>query len=350
MNDFKTHANEINDHINNTIEDIKNNHIDPNRVWNNKTTGGQIATAIGLVLGGFNPTARPNAAMEFFQKQIDNDIKAQELDLNNKHSLLNAYYHQYGNLKDATDMTRLTQAAIIADKLNTAAANATSPIAAARAKQQAADIQMQMAPLANSMAMRRTLMSVTSGQGAGSNEKAQSDPAQFIPFLVPKEHQEATYKEVSRAQDTRKVADSALKNYDAVAEKMRSMGGLGRAGVAAYSPAELHTLQAELGTTVGDMEGSVREMAMNNVKGAYMPQPTDTDARLAARRKGLEEYLKLKSSAPRAKSFGIDLDKFGSTTRQMPAPQEDQRLAQYEAWAKANPNDPRAQAILNRKR
>lgn len=342
MDQYQDHYNHIDQERQAFQDDIINKHIDPNHYVGSMDFGNKIQTAIGLALGGLGGSGRDNPALDFLNKQIDRDIDAQKAELGKRETLLSANMKQFGNLRDATDMTRLMQSDIIQTQLKQAEAKAMDPISKARAQQQIGALQQQVGPIAQQLATRRMLMSP---QAAGSISNM--NPSSLVPAIVPKEHQEAVYKELERAQNTRQVAKTALANFDKVAAQMKSAGGLGRIGTAAYSPAEATALEAELGTTVGDQEGTVRETAMHNVKNAYLPRANDTDTRLATRRQELANYMTLKSNAPRAQSFGIDLDKFASTSRDPMASLTPQQQS-FAKWAKANPNDPKAALVLKK--
>src|ERR1700728_611058 len=69
------------------VDDINNGHIDPEKYWDNHS---KLASGIGMILAGFNPTNRPNAAIEYIQHQMDNNLKAQSENLGAKKSLLEA--------------------------------------------------------------------------------------------------------------------------------------------------------------------------------------------------------------------------------------------------------------------
>jgi hypothetical protein len=138
------------------IADIQNSHIDPNQYWTGDKNGNgshsRIASAIGMIIAGFNPTSRPNAAIEFLENQMAANIKAQEQNLNSKQNLLQANLRQFGNMKDAADMTRLMQADMVKNQLLDASAKAGTPMAKAAALKAAGDLQMKYAPLQQQMA------------------------------------------------------------------------------------------------------------------------------------------------------------------------------------------------------
>lgn len=339
--DYQTHYQDLDNERKAFVDDITAKHIDPNHYIGSMDTGRKFDTAVGLILGGFAGGGTSNQAQEFLNKQIDRDIAAQQSDIDKKQTLLGANLRQFGNMKDATDMTRVMMNDIVVNKLKMAEATAVNPLAKARAQQQIGQLEQAIAPMVQQLATRRMLQSLGSG-GPADKALAGVDPATFVPSVVPESRQKDVTEEIKTAQNTRQITNEAMKNFDEVAKELSSVPG--RVGVAVYSPAQLQALEAELGSTVGEKEGSVRETAMHNVKNAYLPRVTDTVERLANRRQKLVKYLQLKSATPTAIQYGIDLDKFESTTRKQVQP--DTRA--IEQWARANPNDPRAQLALKK--
>lgn len=344
MGDYQKHFNELDQERKAFQQDIIDKHVDPNHYLGSMGSLDRIMTAGSLILGGLGAglAGGGNAGLDFLNKQIDRDIEAQKIELGKKETLLSANLRQFGNMKDATEMTRMMMGDMITAKMKEAVAKQASPMAQAKFNQFAGQLEQALAPTMQQLAVRRALAS-----GSASQETSKQDPANFVPAVVPKEHQEAVYKELERAQNTRGVAKTALENFDKVAKVLTSAGGLGRVGARIYEPAQLQALEAELGSTVGDMEGTVRETAMHNVKNAYLPRLTDTAARLAERRKELANYLKLKGAAPRAKSFGIDLDKFESTSKNPEASLTPQQQS-FVKWARENPDNPKAKLVLKK--
>lgn len=109
-------------------QDVLNGHINPNQYLENMSTGQKISTAIGLFLGGISSaqTGQPNPAMQFLQSQIERNLKSQELNQANKHTLLNALERQFGDKIVAANMFRSIDANIMAHKINQAAATSMS--------------------------------------------------------------------------------------------------------------------------------------------------------------------------------------------------------------------------------
>ena len=143
-------------------DDIRKGHINPNAYFENKSVPSKIATAIGLVLGGISSgqTGQPNPALAFLQAQTERDIAAQKANLDNKHNLLSALQHQYGDTVTAEHMFRAIRANQTAEQLAEATAKAGSPMAKAAGmqaygllKQQAS----QYAQLANLNGLKASL-------------------------------------------------------------------------------------------------------------------------------------------------------------------------------------------------
>lgn len=119
-------------------QDIRNGQIDPDKFWTGdpKTGAGghsRIASAIGMIIAGFNPTNSPNAAINFLKFQMEQNLQAQQKNLSSKENLLAANLQQFGDLKSATEMTRIMQNDVVVSQLQQAASQAQTPLAKAAA-------------------------------------------------------------------------------------------------------------------------------------------------------------------------------------------------------------------------
>src|SRR6202020_262 len=130
-----------------------NGHIDPEKYWTgtkDPVTGEQvgghskIASAIGMILAGFNPAGKPNAAIDMLKFQMENNLKAQAQNLDSKQNLLRANLQQFHNVRDAMDATRLNIADITQAQLGKAAATAKSAGAQNAAAMAKLQLQKQM--------------------------------------------------------------------------------------------------------------------------------------------------------------------------------------------------------------
>lgn len=147
-------------------DDYQAGHIDPNRLMSSKDTLGKIGTAIGLLLGGIGGglLGQENPALKLLNQQIERDIEAQRAELGKKENLLKFNLQQFGNMKDATEMTRAMQAGIVASKLQAEAAKVKDPLAKARLLQAAGEYEANViAPTIQKMSARQALNSAMSG-------------------------------------------------------------------------------------------------------------------------------------------------------------------------------------------
>lgn len=157
------------------MADIKNGYIDPNKYWTGGPNGegghSKVAAGVGMILAGFNPTNSPNAAINYLKYQMDQNLEAQKQNLGAKQSLLSANLRQFGNLREATEMTRIMQNDIMSNELLSAAGKAQTPMAKAAALQAAGQLQREAAMQSQQFAFMRS-MSQMGQDGSGGNEAA----------------------------------------------------------------------------------------------------------------------------------------------------------------------------------
>lgn len=130
------------------IQDIRDGHVSPEKFWKGDPKTGEgghskLMTAIGIILAGFNPTNSPNAAIEFLNKQMDANLRAQAQNLSSKENLLAANSRRLGDLRAGYELTRLQSRDIMIAQLETAAAKAQNPLAQAAAQQAIGQLQAQ---------------------------------------------------------------------------------------------------------------------------------------------------------------------------------------------------------------
>lgn len=124
-------------------KEISDGKINPDDYWK---THSKVGTAIGLIIAGFNPTSRPNAAAELLQHQMDQNLQAQLANLNSKHNLIAAATQKYGNLRSGIEAAQILQTQMLSHKLDLAAAQAADPMARAKMLQLSGQLKLQAAP------------------------------------------------------------------------------------------------------------------------------------------------------------------------------------------------------------
>lgn len=284
------------------LKDIQDKHIDPNRFVANLDTGSRIATAIGLIASGMGAgmAHQENAAVNFLHKQIDNDIKAQQAELGKKENLLSANMRQFGNMRDAMDMTRVMQSDILANQLKMEAAKQMGPMAKANLLKAAGELEMKSAPVLSQIAMRKTLMSGMS--------KGQVAPEAVIRMVVPEHEQAAATKELKEAQGAYRAKDNVLSAFDKAAQ-------LNTVGNKLTSPLQTKRQVAALVQPI--IAGLSKETAGRfteqdaHMLATLFPEAMDDDGTRDLKRAQVVKLITEKLHFPELKKWGIDLSTSG---------------------------------------
>lgn len=286
------------------IEDKK---IDPNRVYHNMNTGQKVLAGIGLILGGFSGAAsQANPVAQMIHDAISKDIDAQKNDQSQTMSLWKMNREEYGNDLAANLVTQNQILKVAEVQLNQAASAAKGPMAAAAALNNKSLIDKQLAE----NRFKLSLMQPTS-------DSIGLDPAKKVSWLVPPAQQAKVFDEIDAAQNTTRNAPAILDAFDQASKEVRPLtSGIHTSGTAFVpgmdSPGQ-KALHAQLGPTFKDVEGTVRQAAMDNMFKNTTPQFGDGDSTIASKRASLINYMTAKSSAPTASGSGINLSQYPST-------------------------------------
>lgn len=146
------------------------------------------------------------------------------------------------------------------------------------------------------------------GTGSPKGPSAETDPAVLVRARVPQKLQPKAFDEIQAAQNTSQNAPKILEAFDNAANNIHAADF-----VPGMDNADQKALHALLGPTFKDVEGTVRQAAMDNMNKNVTPQFGDDKNTIKTKRAALEAYLQSKSAAPTLKGFGIDLKKFKST-------------------------------------
>lgn len=305
---------EINDKINQQnallLNEVKNKKIDPNQFWHSMDTGQKVLAGISLFLGGFASGfgGGPNPALDYINKQIDRDIDAQMKDRSDKINLYKINLQLLGDQKSAELASRMQQLNMSALRTAQKTQQATSQVAKMNGQKITNDLIQQAAQIQQSLSLRQFIAK----EAAKKDSFIPMNPADLIPKMVPERMQKEVEAEVKRAMDTKKLSKTALKNFDELTEEYK--GFFGRPAAAIYTPAQRGILRDIIAQTVGDLTGSVRELAFQEAMNAYMPTANDTEYRSKKKREGFVSYLTSKQAAPTFRSWvGADIDRFEQT-------------------------------------
>lgn len=123
------------------------NKIDPNRVWNNMSSGNKVMATIAIILGGLGSggNAENNAALKVINKAIDDDINAQIKQGENAKQLYQLNLQRYRDTQTALEATRMQMNSIAQGQLAALAAKYGGETAKAKAQSLLGMLQQQNA-------------------------------------------------------------------------------------------------------------------------------------------------------------------------------------------------------------
>lgn len=197
--------------------DLANGHFDPNAYIKNMTTGGQIATGIGLILGGMGAglTHGPNMAFEFLQSQINRDLDAQKAEVGKKENLLSHNIALMGNARAGYEMTRLQLNDVVGSQIRMEADKAATPIAAAQAQIQNGLIGEKKAQTMRQIALLQSAQRLQQGTG---NPASSLRLMQMSGMITPQQY-ESGNKELEKGMETEKLRGDLTNSFQDLSGK-----------------------------------------------------------------------------------------------------------------------------------
>ncbi len=342
---YQSNFKELEDHRKGLSQAIQDQHIDPNHYMNSLGVGGKILTAVGLVLGGIGGGHGPNVGQQALDSLIDRDINAQKAELGKKENLLAANMKQYGNIREAADVTRIQMSDITANLLRQNAAKSSDPMAQARAQQAIGELDQKVAPLMAQMALKKTIaQTAASGQG---------DTSQLISQL------RVMNPEMAKEMESRYVPQMGMSQIPLTAEVRSSL----------LAKQQLGTALKELQDWSTKHSGSVDPATVNYgaTKAAEIQSMYRNAINGGVFKKGEQEFIdniidsdptKFFNSirvAPKIKAVQeTNESQLNSLKRSVGLPVQDMaanlnpQQQSYLQWAKANPSNPKAQAVMKK--
>lgn len=319
------------------------NKIDPDRYWNSKSTLGKLSAGIAMGLGGIaaGVNGGSNLVMDQFNKAVNNDIDAQKSEQGKSMSLWKMNREAFGDDMRANLATQNQLYTGLQAKLAKAAAQVQAPEAKFHASQLLDQIEQQK------IANRQRLGLLTQGQtgAGGAGNLSSADPLNLAtdPNVVPADRQKDVISEIGKAQYVNQNAKDLLSLYDK-ADKENTIAG--RAGRLGYEPPSMKSLRLLAVPLLKDNDGRVNEAALSSFN-EILPGPGEREGTGQAKRAAFENFIRMHQEAPTAKAYGIDPQRFKSTSSSPQASMSPQE-SQYYNWAKANPSDPRAKAVMQK--
>lgn len=302
--DYQSHYKDLEDERSHFMHDVENQHIDPKHYQSTMGVGNKIATAIGMILGGFGAAAgQENGGVAMFNKLIQQDIDAQKSNLGKSENLLNANMKQFGNLRDATDMTRVMKMDLISNQLKLEAAKAQSPMAKAKALQASGDLKMAASQQLGQLAMRKTLMTGVNG--------GQIPPEMLIRtgIIAPADHSNFV-KELKDAKDANSLRDNTLSAFDQLV-KINTIANRTKHPIDATS--QVNTIKGlALDKLTKDVSGRVTPETVKLVGSAFDTAGKSTETAAKARNE-LHKLLSQGMHYPTLSAYQVDANSLGKT-------------------------------------
>lgn len=358
MQDLHQKYEQIGNEIHQKYEDlaakVEQGHIDPSQWWNSKSTGSQIATAIGMMFAGagLGASGHPELASKAIDDAINRDIDAQKADLSNKNSLLGKYMEMYNNLPQAEAAARLTLHAATEGLVNQQAAKLGSQNAPLVATLYAADNRkkglQQVEGLAKSQAMAGMYEDLSKpAPKAGSQEEAYVNDMNRKRILLPDQGKvmEARYLPgvgVASREIPDKIRDELTARKD-LSEKLAELENFSRKNSGTVMDRKIVNQGGALARNVQDAyrranaQGVFKESEKDFVEKSIATDPTAFFAKYRTI-PGYQTVRKMNDDTIKhyQKSYGVKPFQSEASGGQNQQAME---------WLQANPNDPRAEAV-----
>jgi hypothetical protein len=296
-----------NDSMAQQLADPKSN-VDPNNYYHNLGTGGQIRSALALIIGGIGSglTGGPNVAMQVINNAIARDIESQKLNLGKKESLLSTNLARFKDMKMAQTATLAQMNSMVQGQI--AATTARYGGLAGQAGTQSALGQLKNQNLQSMMNLKQQVFQQQLQQHLASGDVTKDNPLDYVRWTVPPDKQKEVATELGKAQYASSNHDKLMELWDK-AQKEQTMMRTGFGLFDAPATRELKLLGDPL---IHEADGRVNEFEKKDFEGT-LPSSGQTDQRQKELRDGFEQFIMGKGNAPLAKTFGIDVDKFNAT-------------------------------------
>lgn len=330
-------------------QDVQNNLVNPNKYWDDHS---KVATGIGLILAGFNPSNKPNAAIEFLQNQMNRSLEAQKANLGAKENLLSATLHQFGNMRDATDMWKVLASDAMATQLQTAAAKAATPMAKAMADQAAGKFRMDASANLMNLKIRQSLINSAQSADQSSDDAKEQRLESVLRVVDPaqaKIREEHYVPGVGFSQ--REVPQSARENLLAK-QQLSSVGQQLYDWTAKHSgslnPSDINTGKALAANMQNLYRGAINGGVFKKGEQSFIDSIVDSDPTKFFN--NIRVLPKLKAVLDTNQNLLDGLKKSYSlpTTSEQQAKNLNPQQQKMVEWAKANPNDIRSGMVLKK--
>lgn len=278
-----------------TLDGLANNKIDPNRLFKDN----KWYQNLGLVL--LSAAAGPKAG-EIIQRRIENDIAAQEKEINSKFTFASNYLKEmqdaYKDTKQAKDALRASMYQAAQLKLEEVASKTKNQAVLMNAQAQIGELELKKQEALASLSQK-------AGLQASMQQMQASDPITAKILQFPEKLQTALLE----AKEVYDNTNAALKSIDdsyAAAKDIGLSGKIPLTQAKATVDAENAKIESAIRATMKG-QGTIQESEIERLVKPFLIDSTDTAARRQIKQKKLKELLVTKNSGQisRLKNVGI---------------------------------------------
>lgn len=232
--------------------------IDPNRMWNNTSSGNKVMATIGVLLSGIGSGLQGNGAQNLALKgindAIDRDIDAQKANLNKSQNMLSMNMKRFGDLDSAEAATRLQMNTILQTNLQMAAvksgteqAKAAAQLGIGQLKNQQAQLMAQLAVSQQGLAEKQVVKQESRALFDGTGLNRLSPEVMSSPELAKRIVFDPITKKSYGASSSEgaKLLNEALSAYTPLKQIITRMTELQTTGKITEAAAESRSLQAQ---------------------------------------------------------------------------------------------------------
>lgn len=290
--------------MNESYQAAMQNKEDPNRVWNNASTGNKILAAIGIMFGaaGQHATGGQNMALNTINKAIDDDIHAQRNDTANKNSLYARNLQQYKDTQMAMDATRLQMQSIAQGKLASISTKYGGPLAQQEAAQMLNHLKASTAQQTQDLAMKQQVfdeMNRPKQPGAQESDVARKVRLLTMSGQINPAQAEQANKELASAQELEKLRADVNESSEDL--KSRFLSGALTPGARDSDINTWAGILAKIGEGRFNLEESKNQMR------ALTPSLGDSSSTLALKDKHREQFFNALKNTPMLNGLGINV-------------------------------------------
>ncbi len=265
--------------------------IDPNQYYKNMGTTKTITNGIALILGGIGGalTRNGNPVLDTMNREIERDIDAQKSDKESAGNLWKMNKEQLQNDMAASAATRNQLYTGVQYQLLKAAANAKTPLEAARAQEANAVIEQEKAN-------NRYRMSLL-----GSDVPAEKK----IPLLVPPGMQAKAFDQLSKAKYASENEGSFFKQFEQAASDVRLATGGHPLYAMGVTPPSIKGLKQKGEPLIKDELGRYNPEAAKTFE-ENLPQRGDDDSTIVTKGQNLQELFNKAKDTSLLNGFNIN--------------------------------------------